>query len=697
MKINNVSGKYSPLNLKSLRISIIKKEIKMEKSRKRSFFSFLNLIILMAAFALIVACGGSTDSGSDTGDDTTNNSSITLTSTSNSVSYGNNLTLTATVRDEDGNLLEGALVAFTASSALVDFSPVAATDLTDSNGQATITITPASTSGGAITVTASASVTIDGTSTTITSAPLGISIGDADVTINSLTAGTSSISAYGTTTVGAEIYVGGTLATVPISVTFNSTCVGEGKATISSPVTTVDGVATATYKDNGCGLGSDTITATVTDDTENISITVSVPATNNIQFTSAEPEIIGTSTASSSLLPTSSLLTFRVLDINGSAKSGVGVTFTMLPDNYADLGISFTPTTATSDSDGYVTTSVSSGTVPTPAWVVASITATPTIRSQSNTLVITTGLPTQNSFSLSTSSFNIEGWIYDGITSTLTIIASDRMGNPVPDGTAISFTAEGAQITPGTCQTSSGTCSVTFKSADSRPTDGRVTVLAYALGEESFVDLDGDNAYDSGETYVDLGIPFTDDDFDGVWDSGEDYLSTTSGSSSCPAGYWSKTSTCNGSWGQNYVRESFEIILSGSDAYLDNYAVDMQDNCTASFELYLKDVNNNPMPAGTTVSVSDKEIYYVYDNSGTPVYAEASEVTITSGSPVRSSSVLGGTPIVLKVKGGTACNTAVSASTITNYPYGSADIKVTTPKGNIKTISVTVTGDTVSP
>lgn len=668
----------------------------MEKFRKRRFFSFLNLTILMAVFALIVACGGSTDSGSDDGGDTTNNSSITLTSTSNSVNSGN-LTLTATVRDEDGNLLEGALVTFTASSALVNFDPAAATDLTDANGQATITITPASTSGGAITVTAAASVTVDGASTTITSAPLGISIGEVSVTIHSLTAGTSSISAYGTTTVDAEIYVGGALAAVPISVTFNSTCVGQNKATISTPVTTVDGVATATYKDNGCGLGSDTITATVTGDTENISITVSVPATNNIQFTSAAPEIIGTSTASSSLLPTSSLLTFRVLDINGSAKPNVGVTFTMLPDNYADLGISFTPTTAESDSDGYVTTSVSSGTVPTPAWVVASITATPTIRSQSNTLVITTGLPTQNSFSLSASSFNIEGWDYDGTTSTLTIIASDRMGNPVPDGSAISFTAEGAQITPGTCQTSSGTCSVTFKSADERPTDGRVTVLAYALGEESFVDLDGDNAYDSGETYVDLGIPFTDDDFDGVWDSGEDYLSTTSGSSSCPAGYWSKTNTCNGSWGQNYVRKSVEIILSGSDAYLDNYTVNMEDYCTAYFDLYLKDVNNNPMPVGTTVSVSDKEIYYVYDNSGTPVYAEAEEATINSGSPVRTSSASGGTPIVLKIKGGASCTTAKNNSTIISYPYGSADIKVTTPKGNITTIPVTVIGDTVSP
>ena len=41
-------------------------------------------------------------------------------------------------------------------------------------------------------------------------------------------------------------------------------------------------------------------------------------------------------------------------------------------------------------------------------------------------------LPAQNGFSLSVQTSNIEGWSYDGVDTTLLVIASDRMGNPVP-------------------------------------------------------------------------------------------------------------------------------------------------------------------------------------------------------------------------------------------------------------------------
>jgi hypothetical protein len=322
---------------------------------------------------------------------------------------------------------------------------------------------------------------------------------------------------------------------------------------------------------------------------------------------------------------------------------------------------------------------------------VAAVTSNPSLRSQSNTLVITTGLPAQNSFSLSAQSYNIEGWDYDGVTSALTIIASDRMGNPVPDGTAISFTSEGAQIVPGTCATASGTCSVNFRSADARPTDGRVTILAYALGEESFVDLNGNNVHDPGETYVDLGIPFVDNNFNGIWDSGEDFLAITSGSAACPGGFWSKTNTCDGVWGQNYVRRSTEIILSGSYAQIDDDGdtfpdatptVGMASTCTQYFTLYLMDLHRNPMPAGTTVAPGESEVYYIPFGA---TAASAATITVPGGSPIFSSNALGGTPIVLKVKADCSAGTPVA------YPSGTASIVVTTPKGNISLLGITVT------
>lgn len=58
-----------------------------------------------------------------------------------------------------------------------------------------------------------------------------------------------------------------------------------------------------------------------------------------------------------------------------------------------------------------------------------------------------------------------------------------------------------------------------FCAANPRPADGRVTVLAYALGEESFFDIQGTNLYhppvagnpSSGDPFQDLGEPFRND------------------------------------------------------------------------------------------------------------------------------------------------------------------------------------------
>jgi hypothetical protein len=52
---------------------------------------------------------------------------------------------------------------------------------------------------------------------------------------------------------------------------------------------------------------------------------------------------------------------------------------------------------------------------------------------------------------------------------------------------------------------------VRFCAASPRPADGRITILAYALGEESFIDTNGDNLFEAGEPFQDLGEPFRND------------------------------------------------------------------------------------------------------------------------------------------------------------------------------------------
>jgi hypothetical protein len=614
---------------------------------------------------------------------------IKLNVSSNIATYGTPVTATATLKDSNGAAVPNTVVTFTATSNLIVFSQT--TKLTDASGVASVTLDAASSSSsGATSIMASAPVTTGGTTSTITSIAEGISVNGAAVTIQSLTLGSPSISSYGTTSVSALVWLNGAPATVPISVAFTSSC--GSKATLDTPVTTntVAGIATSTYKDNNCALGSDVITASVTGNTKSVTITVVLPAVSNIQFVSAIPEIIGTKGTGASALSQSSVVKFKVMDSNNNAKPNVNVNFSLVPVS-APGGITLSSTSATSDANGEVTTAVTSGTVPTPVWVVAKV--SDTILTQSNKLTITTGLPTQDFLSLSASIYNIEG--FDGTKSTLTIIASDRMGNPVPDGTAINFITAGAQITPS-CTTTNGTCSVTFTSAQYKPPNGRVKILAYTLGEKSFIDADGTNSYATGETFYDLGDPYVDANENGQWDTGENFIpSSIAGSLECltqpagtplPVSYVdapSRQKTCTAVWENNYVRRSAVIVLSGSAASITPKTVTMGASRTKSFNLTLTDVNNNPMPAGTTVTTANNQVY----SKSNGCVLSLDGVSITGGTPVPNSNHLGGTQITLTVSMGLC---AFGDGTVEQYPTGTVDIVATTPNLNITTIPITV-------
>ena len=739
----------------------------MIKATKSEFFQPLRLFLSLLLLFCLIACGGSADTadtGGDTGGDTTGTPTLTLTLSSTAVTFGAPITATAMLRDASGALVDGAVVTFTASSGLVTFTPASATALTYADtinhGVASIIVSATdNNSDGATYITASASITSGGTTTNVTSSPIGISVGKVAVTLGTMTLGASSISAYGTSSVSVPVLLGGSPATVPISVSFTSDCVSSGKAIITSPVTnnTSSGIAISTYKDNGCS-GADTITASVTGgSTASRIITVATPVTNNIQFISATPEIIKTGGESS-------LVTFKVRDANNNGKSGVLVDFSLVPSD-TSLGIQLSSTQATSLSDGTVSTSITSGAVPTPVWVVAKVngSGTPGILSQSNKLTITTGLAAQNFFSLSASSHNIEGWDWDNITSTITIIASDRLADPVPDGTVINFIAEGAHFNESTtntatCSTLGGICTVTFISAAYKPAgetidyggsvgvkgavpafeydgitpitityydgtnsgplyvqNGRVTMLAYVLGEESFVDADGDNTHDSTETFYDIGHVYVDSNENGHWDSNssqpglaEQFItySTVPSPVACgthigggstitayPADYVSspsKETTCNDTWGQNYVRREQVIVLSGSNPQLSQYKFQTNQDCFSTYYFWLMDQNYNPMPKGTGVAVNTNlsSVNYSYSNSGT-ITNEAASIYV-GGSPVPDSTHAGGTLVSVTFNGGTSCMNAESAGTIISYPRGSVTLDITAPQGLLTQYTIVI-------
>jgi hypothetical protein len=146
------------------------------------------------------------------------------------------------------------------------------------------------------------------------------------------------------------------------------------------------------------------------------------------------------------------------------------------------------------------------------------------------------------------SRLNIPGGNLDGEQSVLSIRMADKFNNPVPDGTVAFFTTEFASIEPS-CETFEGGCTVTLTSQEPRQqlfntgfikrTDavacpshgamqpcpvslgnifgGRSTILATAIGEESFIDANGNGLYDDGELFEDLGEAFLDHNEDGIY------------------------------------------------------------------------------------------------------------------------------------------------------------------------------------
>jgi hypothetical protein len=424
----------------------------------------------------------------------------------------------------------------------------------------------------------------------------------------------------------------GTLYTgASTTVSFNSPCVAQGLAKIAASgastagpnagtVVTTTGSVSATYTATGCS-GADVITATATVGTTALTasgtITVAAAAIGSIQFKSASPATIGLKGTG---LGETSTVIFKVVDSSGGPRPGVTVNFAL---STTTGGISLAPASATSGSDGTVQTVVSSGTAHTSVVVTASITS-PALSTQSGVLAVTTGLPRSSAFSLGVACQNVEAYNVNGVVVPVTAILSDRYQNPAPDGTAVAFNTNGGQIV-GNCSTTGGTCSVNWVSADPRPqpTDsppskraGRVTILATAIGEESFNDVNSNGFYDAGEPFDDLGEPYRDDNENGKYDLGEKFLDFNQNQLRDPPSGTYKGITCTGNTPGSTcstttlaIGKMAMIVMSESSPFgivpAPNTPLGpLAKGATVSYTFLIQDSHLNPLPAGTTVTLA---------------------------------------------------------------------------------------------
>jgi Bacterial Ig-like domain (group 1) len=630
----------------------------------------------------------------------------------------------ATVTTASGVGVPGQVVQFSSQSGLGSFSAQSA--LTDENGVASVTVKPTNAStAGADLVLASTTV-----GTNKLTAQAGFQLTATNVTIASFTSdvGAGALAPYGTTVLTVALSAGA--QGTPVSVAVSSACVTAGQASlVPASATTSTGTATFTYRDNGCGAtGKDTLQASVTGTTSTspLQLTLTSPTVASIAFVSASPATIY---LQGSGYVENSNVTFQVRDAAGNGVRGQTVLInpTTLAGGLLVGGAgnaSQFPLSATSDANGNVIVRVNSGTVPTPVRIRASISVNGTqISTVSSTLAIAVGLPSELNFSMSQRQINIEGYNRDGTANSYTLIASDRLGNPVPDGTAINFVTEGGQIQSiAFSATANGLSSATaqFQSSQPRPADGRITVLAYALGEKSFIDENGDNVFTAADTnqwFQDLGYPYLDTLYNGQYTSSPNnqfIVQTPTGSAVCnptakppslglDVSIPTRPNTCSGTWGGGYVRRAVETIFSTSSAFpswgTSSFpgAAAPSGACPAGLSL-IRPNSGASFPAYDATGTAQRRVYYPFGSAGLYGVSKvgvlsflASDANPVAFNPVAAGSVISVTAttgLTATVAGGSPVpsssaptGVAVSYSFADGVTSGTITVSIVSPSG----------------
>jgi hypothetical protein len=707
----------------------------------------MKFILAMLVAVLLAGCSaggtscsgtGCTSSGSGSGT-VTDVPAITVSLSSSTVTTAAPATVTATLTNSAGKAIAGNVVNFSVSPTIGALTATSA--LTDSSGHASVLLSPATASAvGADTLTVTSTV-----SGTVVSGSAGYQTSAVTAAFGSFTTdlgATSStpLSAYGQS--GLTLTLTGVSSASPAALTLTSDCISRGKASISpATVTNTTGTATFIYKDTGgCGslLTADTISASITGSSAapaTVKVYLTAPIANSITFNTATPSTIY---LKGSGYVESSQVSFIVVDTAGNPLPGQAVTLNL--STFAGgvlLDQQSTAETKTSDANGLVSGIVNSGTVPTPVRVIATLLNT-TISTVSSNLAIVTGLPAQLQFSLSQKTINIEGADYDGTTNSYTVLAADRSGNPVPDGTSIIFWAEGGQIQgSATTAVAGGVASATasFVSQNPRPADGRVTILAYAIGEESFIDLNGNNVWDTGEPFQDLGDVVKDVHFDGIFDPANDeyvslsQLNVSGNTQTCndqTAAYPqftvnnpglfgkpftpSRPGTCDGTWsGKTYVRQAVETVFSSSSPDLlwagktgsNSASSGLDSTCTVVAKytapptldatqtgFYEVGGGNSTWYSGSTSTLTGTLDFTVGDDNAVRLNPMPAGTVIAVGnaSTGLTATLLGGSPVA---NTSFAPPAAVSYS-LSGVTSGTFSLTLTTPKGLASTYAITV-------
>lgn len=634
--------------------------------------------------------------------------------------------LSATLTDPSGNPINDEIITFTA-----DIGTLTASTALTVNGVANVTLSSTDIAIGAGVITATATPTVNGLFTTdrgnyeilasnVQVINSTVRIGYFDE-MNTFVEGQAKLSLTNNTisaggTVGISIDLADSdneRIDSPAEIIFTSSCVANNHATIDSSIFSIKGNAQATFEDINCAGTSgidDVLIASVTlnglTSTASATLHISGEDLGSIEFISAQPATV---VLQGSGGQETSTLSFMVKSALGNPLAQQEVTFSL---NTNVGGINLSKTSGLTNSQGLITTQVNAGTVPTAVRVTASATMSTdsTVQTQSDLLSVSTGLPEQRSMTIAASPLNPEA-DNNGEESTISVWLADNFNNPSPDGTTVNFTTEGGVIVPS-CTTVKGHCSVTWTSSEPRVVDHKVTILATAVGHETFFDTNGNNTFDAEDGnaitgidikdridsgfnryyaesngFIDMSEAWRDDNNDNEYNDGEVYLDFNNDNEFSPEDTKFNGPICEGSHcptaGQNslHIRKALTLIMSSSAA---TYTLIDADSGT----IYADNANNQSSPIANIIDTSAVNFILNYGDTAQQALPMGTQVTVTSS----VGKLLGDTTTsILNTNQSGSLEFSIINDDSVTADTGQLKVTISTPKGTITTLYKTVT------
>ena len=601
--------------------------ISMDKKQLGLKLSAVSLAVLLAS------CGGGGSDGYYNQGSSSGNSSSTNPSTGEEVKSVNistiqlndlngnvtqiitseGVTAKVKVTDQSGHGVSGALVTFTATGGVIFGSSNGAV-LTNADGEASISVTPENNNtNGAYKISANA----DYDGKTVAAKEVSFSLQSLNITLANLSVANTALESGGSTNITLKTKNQSGANQNNVTVNFSASCGTFEPATV---VSSNQGDVITSYKaiaaDGELCEGQAVITA-ATNGTSTVPVTVNIAAirADSLVYTTTSAIDLGIKSSGSAA---SGQIEFTLYANGVPAKDKeVQLSIENVPP---DLSFVFLnnrlPQIIKSDSNGKVRVNLYPGNLPGPVEIKATLVSAPNVTAISKDVKVSIGRVTQNGVSLSVSKQSLRTDI-DGDVATITARLVDRTGNPVPQGTVISFVSEGGKVDPNCATDAKGVCSVSLTTQSPRPLNNRVTVLAYVEGDKYYKDNDKDNLYTAGidELRDNIGDFFRDDNEDNIFNVGEFIYEKAAGVLGCAASSIVQPNvpnTCNNGLSAVLRQQLLFSFAHDTPTFVWNSGFEgngkiSNGNGDFSFQVFGNNQKTVPMPSGTTISVAVKD------------------------------------------------------------------------------------------